>query len=652
MEKMAVIGLDADRHSIIKGLMKLGATEITNYSAEDIQKYGDINKDGDDELISRLEARINKTGVAIETLEKYSKEKEPLFITRKRVRSEDFYEKLGDEKAIRSDISRVMKLGNYLHKTLDKINKEKSDLLALKPWEQYDVDLDVHETKNVIVELGVIPATVDVDALINDISEISDLLFLKKVNSDRELHYVVYVSHKEAEEAGMDFLKKYGFSPIPFKEFEGTVTENIARISADIEIKEKKVKDLEESISALVDKKEGIQYLYDRRVIERDEERARQKILKTERTFMFEAWVPVPAKKKVVKLLDENKCHYDFREPKEDENVPVLVKNNSFITPFESIMDMYSLPDYRGIDATGFFWLSYAIFFGMMLSDAGYGMILAGACFIVLKKFDLEGMMYKMVKTFMWCGVSTIFWGLMFGGWFGDMISVVAKTFFNANISLPAIWFNPLDDPTRLLIWSLIFGVIHIFLGMGINAYMLIKRGKWLDAVFDIFSWYMLILGAIGFAVGDTISPTVTSIGKYVAIAGAVIILLTGGRAKKGIGKVTGGLGALYGVTGYISDILSYSRLLALGLATGVIASVVNTMGSMFGNGILGIVLMIVIGVVGHIFNMAINVLGAFVHSSRLQYIEFFGKFYEDGGEEFEPLERNTKYVRIIDNEV
>ncbi len=240
-----------------------------------------------------------------------------------------------------------------------------------------------------------------------------------------------------------------------------------------------------------------------------------------------------------------------------------------------------------------------------------------------------------------------MFWGALFGGWFGDFFQVAAKTVFHKEITINPIWFNPIDDPTRLLIWSLIFGVIHLFLGMGIKAGMLIKRGQWKDAVFDIFSWYMVIAGAAMWLAGSSISQAIVKPGMYLAIIGAVILLLTGGRNNKGIGKVTGGLSALYNITSYISDILSYSRLLALGLATGVIATVVNTMGSLAGGGVFGTIVLLIVFVIGHTFNLAINALGAFVHSSRLQYIEFFGKFYEDGGDMFEPLRKNTKYIRI-----
>jgi V/A-type H+-transporting ATPase subunit I len=265
---------------------------------------------------------------------------------------------------------------------------------------------------------------------------------------------------------------------------------------------------------------------------------------------------------------------------------------------------------------------------------------------LILKKYKLEGMKYRMVKLFFYCGISTAFFGALFGGWFGDIVTVAGKTFFNVDITVPPIWFNPLDDPMKLLIFCFIIGGIHIFIGMGLSAWLSIKDGRPLDAVFDVGLWYLLLIGATLLLIG-----VIPDVAKWMAIIGAVGILLTAGRNKKGIGKIIGGLGSLYGITGYLSDVLSYSRLLALGLASSVIASVVNTMGSFGGSGIKGVVLMTFAFVVGHTYNFAINGLGSFVHSCRLQYVEFFGKFYESGGEAFQPFGENTKYVDILREE-
>lgn len=669
MEKLAVIGLSNTKDKLIADLADLGVVEITERfipgadeikdpdapealesQASEIKKPQEVfdKVDGDPDFVSTIEGEMSRTDTALDTLKRYSKEKEPLFATKKVINGERLKDLLNRRAEIEGYISSILRLNYRLHMTDEKINKMSSDLASLKPWIVYDVPLDISETKFTNIELGVVPSTVNLDNIKEKFSELELPSDISVVNSDRELIYLAVVMMKEGTDNVLGILKQYGFTQLPFQGFEGRVSDNIEKITKQIDEQKDVRRELEDEVAGYGKMQQDIEFLSDYLTIERDRERIKSKMRVTKRTFNFEGWVPSHLKDGVERILDRYGCHYEYREPLEGEEVPVMIENSAAATPFEAVTQMYSMPDYKGFDPTKWFAIFYAMFFGIMLSDAGYGLVITIATFVVLKKFELEGMTKKMVKMFMYCGIATVFWGAMFGGWFGDLIPVVADVLFGKKVEIKPIWFNPIDDPTRLLIWSLGFGVVHIFLGMAINAYMLIKRGHFWDAVFDVFSWYVLIIGAIMYGALGNSNPMLGKIGLYMAVIGAAVLLLTGGRKNKGFGKVTGGLGALYGITGYVSDILSYSRLLALGLATGVIASVVNTMGSLGGRGIVSFIVLIVVGIVGHSFNMAINILGAFVHSSRLQYIEFFGKFYEDGGEEFDPFRNETKYIRIL----
>ena len=669
MEKLAVIGLSNNKDKLISDLADLGIVEITErfnqntdgFSEADVPQTSELNPvnqkeqkemfdevDGDPDYVSTIEGEMSRTDTALDTLKRYSKEKEPLFVTKKIINSEKLKDLLNRRAEIEGYISSILRLNYRLHMTDEKINKMSSDLASLKPWMVYDVPLDISETKATNIELGVVPSTVNLDKIKEKLEKLELPSNISVVNSDRELIYLAVVMMREGTDDVLGILKQYGFTQLPFQGFEGRVSDNIEKITKQIDEQRDIRRELEEEVAGYGKMQKDIEFLSDYLTIERDRERIKSKMRVTKRTFNFEGWVPSHLKNRVERILDRYGCHYEYREPLDGEEVPVMIENSPAVTPFEAVTQMYSMPDYKGFDPTKWFAIFYAMFFGIMLSDAGYGLVITIATFITLKKFDLEGMTKKMVKMFMYCGIATVFWGAMFGGWFGDLIPVVADVLFGKKVEIKPIWFNPIDDPTRLLIWSLGFGIVHIFLGMAINAYMLIKRGQFWDAVFDVFSWYVLIIGAIMYGALGNSNPALGKVGLYMAIIGAAILLLTGGRKNKGFGKVTGGLGALYGITGYVSDILSYSRLLALGLATGVIASVVNTMGSLGGRGIVSFIVLIVVGIVGHSFNMAINILGAFVHSSRLQYIEFFGKFYEDGGEEFDPFRNETKYIKIL----
>ena len=283
----------------------------------------------------------------------------------------------------------------------------------------------------------------------------------------------------------------------------------------------------------------------------------------------------------------------------------------------------------------------------MMLSDAAYGAIIAIVCLIVLKKFPrMSAGMRKSMKMFMYCGISTMVWGILFGGYFGDVVDVVSSTFFGKELTIKPLWFAPLNDPMRLLIYSMAFGLVHLFVGLGIKGYMLLKDGKVLDFFCDIVLWYIFLIGLILMLLPSEIFASIAQ--TKIVFPAALVTLSKAGRANKNPAlRLALGAYDLYNVTGWLSDALSYSRLLALGLATGVIASVINQMGAMLPNNVIGVILFIVIFIVGHVLNLAINLLGAYVHTNRLQFVEFFGKFYEGGGKAFEPFKENTKYVDV-----
>ena len=351
-------------------------------------------------------------------------------------------------------------------------------------------------------------------------------------------------------------------------------------------------------------------------------------------------------------------------EPESGEAAPIALKNNSFAAPTESVVESYGLPGEGEVDPTSIMAVFYYFLFGLMLSDAGYGLLMIVGCAIVLKKFPkMSRSMKQMMTMFFWCGVSTFLWGILFGGFFGDAIDVVAHTFFGVPKDVAVfkpLWFAPLEKPMKLLVYSFAFGVAHLFVGLGIKGWQLLKQKRVMDFIGSVLSWFLLLTGLILMLLPSDLFASISgspiaipaplqSAAKILALLGAVGLLLFAAWDRKNIGlRLALGAYELYGITGWLSDVLSYSRLLALGLATGVIASVINSMASMFGGGVKGAILFIIIFLVGHALNMAINLLGAYVHTNRLQYVEFFGKFYDGGGEAYEPLTTdNTKYYHM-----
>ena len=525
-------------------------------------------------------------------------------------------------------------------------------IIALKPWEKYEVPLETKETGSVAISIGTMPVSITYDEILSLVLEKSDLAQVYKVASDEFQSYLSIICIKEDKDKVLNELRISGFNPIVFSEFLGNAKDN--RIALESELKEIKLNLLkeEDSLSLMEGYKEQIEMLFDSYVIDRDKSKILSTIVKTKSVFYFDGWLPKSKESEVQAVLDSSLAYCEFEEPQDGEQMPILMKQNAFSEPFESITNLYSTPSVNDIDPTPFLAPFYFIFFGLMLSDAGYGIIMSVACFMILKKFRLEGLVKKLITMFMYCGISTVFWGILFGGWFGDFIPVAAQSLFGKEIVINPVWFNPVEEPMTLLAFSLGLGVIHLFVGMGLKAYILIKTGNTIDAICDIFLWYVLLIGLVLFGIGGYVTSIVKTLGMGMSIVGTLGVLFTGGRSKSSlIGRLLGGLGSLYNITAYLSDVLSYSRLLALGLATGVVAQVINTLGALAGGGIKGAIVMTIAFFVGHLFNMAINVLGSFVHASRLQYVEFFGKFFDGGGKTFSPFNRKTKYVDIIKEE-
>ena len=443
MEKLAVIGLSNTKDKLIADLADLGVVEITERfipgadeikdpdapealesQASEIKKPQEVfdKVDGDPDFVSTIEGEMSRTDTALDTLKRYSKEKEPLFATKKVINGERLKDLLNRRAEIEGYISSILRLNYRLHMTDEKINKMSSDLASLKPWIVYDVPLDISETKFTNIELGVVPSTVNLDNIKEKFSELELPSDISVVNSDRELIYLAVVMMKEGTDNVLGILKQYGFTQLPFQGFEGRVSDNIEKITKQIDEQKDVRRELEDEVAGYGKMQQDIEFLSDYLTIERDRERIKSKMRVTKRTFNFEGWVPSHLKDGVERILDRYGCHYEYREPLEGEEVPVMIENSAAVTPFEAVTQMYSMPDYKGFDPTKWFAIFYAMFFGIMLSDAGYGLVITIATFVALKKFELEGMTKKMVKMFMYCGIATVFWGAMFGGWFGDLI--------------------------------------------------------------------------------------------------------------------------------------------------------------------------------------------------------------------------------------
>ena len=649
MQKVSVIGLDKIKGRLIARMMDLEAVELTDQTEKLSEEFWAENtvQDGAQDQVTYFEGKIGRAAQALDIIDQYGELKKPLFKTRRIVTSEEAASIPSQEIETEDLIARLIHLNEELRNKRDEINRLDTDNIMFEPWQAYDVPLDQSQTETITTIMGVLPAAYEKDRLEEVVRAITERYVMKQVNEDKAMKYLAFLVPKEMEDEILQALKDEGFQALEMRSYKGTVTENILKNSQKKLVLQEDVDKILQEIRELAQNKEHIEDYQDILTVELDKKKTRSKLLKTKKTFYMEGWVPEGKVEQVKQLLDDNECYYEFRDPEEGETVPVLLKNSKFATPIEAVTEMYSLPAYGTIDPTAIYSIWYIIFFGLMFSDAGYGLLMIIACGVALKKYNFEGTMYKFVKGFLYCGISTFFWGAMFGSWFGDLISVVSSTFFGKEIAIKPILFDPLSNPMPLLVASIVLGVAHLFLALGIEGYKLLKEGKLVDFICNIILWYATIIGLILWLAGSSIGPAATTVGKYMSIIAIVGLALTGGRDRKGFGKIMGGFSNVYDITSWLSDIMSYARIMALGLATGAIAQVVNTIGTLAGGGVKGAILFIVVFLLGHTLNFGINVIGAFIHSARLQFVEFFGKFYEDGGDAFAPLKKNTKYIKI-----
>ena len=654
MNKLSVIGMIAEKQDLIKSLMDLGIIEITGATdkLQDEDWAGLVTKDGDEDNVAVQDKELTRAANALEVLDKYTKSKKPLFVTRKAITRSEFDEKCTGESKFRKETDELLTLNDRYNQATVQENQATAQIQALTPWLSYDYPLERQSTDHVSIKLGVFPPDADLVALSAKLEEEGYANEITELNRDKQQCYSSVLLFKSDEEQALEILKLSGFTNPGLTYSAGTVAENIKACEEQLALLSGKKEEILKQIQDKACYKEDLEFYHDMLTIKRDEGKIRSSMLNTEKTFTFDGWVPVADKERVERALNKYTCWYEFNEPADDDVIPVQMKHNKFNEPMEFITSLYSLPSAREVDPTSIFTMFYIVFFGMMFADVGYGVILFVATLFAIKHYKLyEGGVYQLMKVLNYCGVSSAVFGVLFGSYFGDLVAVVSDMYLGKEVVIRPLWLDPVGSSMTLLVISCALGVIHLFVGMGIKAYEQIKDGDVLGAINDNFVWYVVVIGLVMWLFGGRVAAWGPTVGKWMTIAGFAGAIIIPIFQNKGIGKALGLWNIYSGVTGNLSDILSYSRLLGLGLASASIAQVVNFLASLVGGGrgVVGVILFIVIEIFGHLLNFAINALGSFVHSARLQYVEFFGRFFEGGGVPFAPFGKETKYVRIIE---
>ena len=642
MSKISVLGLHSERKAVLEALHKRELVELSQPDAAHI-RFQETEKS-----VAQFEKYMQSAQAALAVLDSYAPDKKPsgLFAGRRVLPAQKYHMASSDSDAVLRLVYRVLSLSDDIREHRESIRKIEAKQTALEPYLALDIPMNVSGTRDTLMKTGALQGLWTREGLQKELEARElEAAHAELLSASREHSYVWFVFLKAQEKSAEAFLQKIGFVPPPFRLSQWTPTQKRALLEEEKAALIQKIQEAAAEITECGERRRDIELFYDHLCLRKDKYQALARMGMMEHSFLLEGYIPKKQGESLRQLLEDKwTVCVELAAPEHPEDVPVMFQNNLFAAPVETITETYSMPSPTDVDPNPVMAFFYYLFFGMMFSDAGYGLLLALVCGYLGFSKQLEKAKRKNYRMFFFCGLSTVFWGLMFGSFFGDMTYTVASAFFGKEFSLAPLWLDPINQAMQLLIASVALGLVQILAGLGLKFYALCKQKKYIDAICDAGFWMLTLLGIGGFAAGAAI-PALKTAGMWAAIAGAAGLVATGGRKSKNIfGKVLGGITGLYDITGYASDALSYCRLMALGLATGSISNVVNMLCAMFGKSVLGVILFIVVAVAGHGMNFAINALGAYVHTNRLKYVEFFSKFYEGGGRRFTPLQMRTKY--------
>ena len=634
MKHLRLLGMESEREALLKAMQDMECVEISSIDGSEEALESGFAKPDDKALMSAQEAsRAYRTALA--SLDRFAPEKKGMFRKRQGVSRAAFFSAESEENA-RTAAETINKDTRRLGEIESERTKNEALRATLAPWLTVDAPLGGADGA-LAVFFGTVGLNVTDDALKALADSLDGLLTWQQASSDRSLRYLLVMCHGSVKERALSALRDLGFSTVSFRGMTGTAKENDKALAENLAALEKERQEIEQRIAGLGGKREALLEASDRAAIALRREEAKSRLVGTDKVFLLEGWLPADRCAEIEKTLKPFTCAIETREPTEDEypQVPVQLKNNKLTRPLNMVTEMYSLPAYGTLDPNPLMAPFFILFYGIMMADMGYGLLMMIASVIISKKYRPKGTSGELFSLLGLCGISTFIMGALTGGFFGDFLTqLVAIVSPGTVFALPKL-FDPLDDLTMILIGSMALGMVQIVTGMAISLIEKCKRKKLLDAFFEEITWWIVFIGIALLALGK---------GAAVLYVGCALVLLGPIVQGKGWGKLTGVFGSLYNhVTGYFGDILSYTRLMALMLAGSVIAQVFNMLAAMPGN----VIAFIIISMLGNAMNFGLNLLGCYVHDLRLQCLEFFNKFYVDGGKPFRPMTLDTEYVDL-----
>ncbi|MCX7778861.1 MAG: V-type ATP synthase subunit I [Patescibacteria group bacterium] len=652
LKKICLVASKSFRREILSFLQELGTVEIID--------LGEGHRE-EKEMID-LNYQLARVKFAIDFLAPYQKkekvslkQKITTFLSPKIKLTKQELNKTVSQTPWAMIIQETEKLEMDFTTLSSKIKKIQEEKEKVYPWRKLDLNLaEIKKTKNFSFLTGKI-SLINWPKFLEKIKNEIKLTEVIKVDQLEKDVYCLIIFDRVTEKDLLKFLEENQFIKIELPPFKSSPAQYFERLEDELAILEPKMKIVRRKISRLANQQEKLKIIFDWLSWQKEKEEVKQKIQKTNFTLFLFAWVVKDSLPDLQSGLRRITPEFEIIEMpvKADEEVPVLLKNKEFVNDFETVTNVYGVPKYHEPDPTPFLTPFFVLFFALCLSDAGYGLVLTIISITIIKFLNLPQKTKNFFRLFLWLGLTTIFIGAILGSWFGLELETLPEFLKPVKEFLIQIRIiDPIKNPLQLLIISLVLGVFQILAGLIINLYWKIKNKDTLNAILDNGPWIFLISSLLIFIGSQSKFLSIShNLAKYLVLIGLILVVLTQGRKQKNIFlKIPAGVLSLYGLIGYLSDTLSYSRLLALGLATSIIGMVINLIAKIFSQMIpfVGFILAIFILIGGHLFNIGINALGAFIHSARLQFVEFFPKFMEGGGVRFKPFRKEGKYVQLI----
>jgi len=674
LSKVLFVIHNHEREPFLKFIQKRGVVEISELTQIEVKEaFGDLFRTDSDRL-NDLVAVTSQIDFTLQFLTSYGRKK-PLMAPRERKGVEDL-SLLAERFPIRDVIEQAGRLNREITENKNQITKLESTADVYRPWLCIDTPIsDLRESKRVYQTLFMIYKT-PADEVARALEEVGDTHVLTRTCVDGDYTYYHFACHQENRSAYDEALAKIEAEKESLPDVDGTFEDLVGDLEREIAELTIRGEELETDARMLAEKRDDIEALYDHYTIEKEREEVAEEIRSSRDVSFIEGWIPTGV---MDSMKEDVTGRFDLAEmmpfpPTEDDHPPILLKNRRIVRPYELITELYGMPDPDGVDPTPLFFPFFVIFFGLCLTDAGYGLILLALMIFTMFKFRHTLGKTKLVGLLTIGAISTIVAGAATGGWFGISIvepihtedvtaalaanpsTVISVTSPLNNFLYQLKLFDPVQDTITFMLICIVLGIVQINFGLLIKMVMNLKRKNITQALFVQLGWIVFLNSAV-VLLAQFMSPGLipewgVKTATITILTAVAAIILFSHQEGNILVRILWGVYAIYGSTSYMGDVLSYLRLLALGLATGIIAAVVNIVAGMVASiPVVGAIAAVLILLAGHAFNIAINALGAFVHTTRLQYVEFYTKFFEGGGRPFRPFGIETKYV-LIDDEV